>query len=126
MEYTHNLKIILIDSNGNIILDNDFLDEIKNTLCQLNTKKVQWNNKNTDITIKWDRKELNNIEKQFMGDLYSNPMYSVDSIIVNHTNQIISNINNTSNYYCYSPIFGYRLEHLPFNDIKNFQVVFFF
>ncbi len=30
-------------------------------------------------------------------------------------------INNTSNYYCYSPIFGYRLEHLPFNDIKNFQ-----
>lgn len=96
--YTHNLKIILIDSNGNIILDNDFLDEIKNTLCQLNTKKVQWNNKNTDITIKWDRKELNNIEKQFMGDLYSNPICNFDSIIVNHTNQIISNINNTSNY----------------------------
>jgi hypothetical protein len=30
-------------------------------------------------------------------------------------------INNTSNYYCYSPIFGYRLEYLPFNNIKNFQ-----
>jgi hypothetical protein len=30
-------------------------------------------------------------------------------------------MNNTSNYYCYSPIFGYRLEHLPFNNIKNFQ-----
>jgi hypothetical protein len=30
-------------------------------------------------------------------------------------------MNNTSNYYCYSPIFGYRLEQLPFNDIKNFQ-----
>ena len=29
-------------------------------------------------------------------------------------------INNTSNYYCYSPIFGYRLEYLPFNNIKNF------
>ena len=98
MEYTHNLKIILIDSNGNIVSDNDFLDQIKNTLCLLNTKNLKWNNKNTDITIKWDRKELNNIEKQFMGDLYSNPMYSVDSIIVNHTNQIISNINNTSNY----------------------------
>ena len=96
--YTHNLKIILIDTSGNIVSDNDFLDEIKHTLCQLNTKKVQWNNKNTDITIKWDRKELNNIEKQFMGDLYSNPIYDFDSIIVNHTNQIISNINNTSNY----------------------------
>jgi hypothetical protein len=30
-------------------------------------------------------------------------------------------VNNTSAYYCYSPIFGYRLEHLPSNNIKNFQ-----
>jgi hypothetical protein len=96
--YTHNLKIILVDNSGNIILDNEFLEEIKNTLCQLNTTKVQWNGKNTDVTIKWHRKELNNIEKQFMGDLYSNPAYNFDTIIVNHANQIISNINNTSNY----------------------------
>ena len=96
--YTHNLKIILVDSSGNIILDDDFLNEIKNTLCKLNTIKVKWNNINTDITIKWQRKELNNIEKHFMGDLYSNPIYNFDSIILNHTNQIISKINNTSNY----------------------------
>ena len=96
--YTHNLKIILVDINGNIVSDNDFLDEIKNKLCQLNTTTVQWHNKNIDITIKWHRKELNNIEKQFMGDLYSNPIYNFDSIIVNHTKQIISNINNKSNY----------------------------
>jgi hypothetical protein len=38
------------------------------------------------------------MEKQFMGDLYSNPAYSFDSIIVNHTKQIISSINNKSNY----------------------------
>lgn len=96
--YTHNLKIILIDTNGNIVSDNEFLDEIKNTLCQLNTQKIQWNSKNLDVTIKWHRKELNNIEKQFMGDLYSNPAYDVDSIIVNHTTHIISSINNKSNY----------------------------
>ena len=96
--YTHNLKIILVDTDGNIVSDNDFLDEIKNTLCQLNTKKVQWNSKNLDVTIKWHKKELNNIEKQFMGDLYLNPAYDSDIIIVNHTKQIISNINNTSNY----------------------------
>ncbi len=96
--YTHNLKIILVDTNGNIVSDNDFLDEIKNTLCQLNTKKIQWNSKNIDVTIQWHRKELNNIEKQFMGDLYSSPIYNFDSIIVNHTKQIISNINNKSNY----------------------------
>jgi hypothetical protein len=96
--YTHNLKIILVDSDGSIILDNDFLDEIKRALCQLNTTKLQWYNKNIDITIKWHRKELNNIEKQFVGDLYSNPAYDIDSIILNHTKQIISTINNTSNY----------------------------
>jgi hypothetical protein len=33
-----------------------------------------------------------------MGDLYSNPAYNFDSIIVNHATQIISKINNTSNY----------------------------
>ena len=96
--YTHNLKIILLDNTGNIILDDKFLEEIKNTLCQLNTKKIQWNSKNIDVTIKWHRKELNNIEKQFMGDLYSSPIYNFDSMIVNHTKQIISNVNNKSNY----------------------------
>ena len=96
--YTHNLKIILVDSSGSIILDNDFLDEIKNTLCQSNTTKHKWNGKNIDITIKWHRKELTNIEKQFKGDLYSNPAYNFDSIILNHTNQVILKIKNTSNY----------------------------
>ena len=96
--YTHNLKIILVDNSGNIILDNEFLEEIKNTLCQLNTKKVLWNNKKIDIIIEWHRKELNNIEKQFMGDLFSNPIYDYDSIIVDHTKQIIASINNKSNY----------------------------
>lgn len=69
--YTHNVKIILVDKNGNIVLDNDFLDEIKNTLCQLNTKFIQWNNQNIKLMIQWNKKELNNIEKQFMNDLHN-------------------------------------------------------
>jgi hypothetical protein len=96
--YTHNLKIILVDGDGNIVLDNDFLDEIKNALCLSNMKKVQWNGKKMDIIIQWHRKELNNIQKQFMGDLFTNPAYESDSIIVNHTTQIISSINNKCNY----------------------------
>lgn len=96
--YTHNLKIILVDSSGNIVFDDEFLDEIKNALCQSNTKKVKWNGQNIDVTIKWHRKELNNIQNQFMGDLFTTPIYDSDSIIVNHANQIISNINNKSNY----------------------------
>lgn len=96
--YSHNLKIILVDTNGNVISDNDYLDEIKNSLCKLNTKKVKWNSKNIDISIEWKRKVLDNIESHFVGDLYSNPAYDSDSIIVNHTTQMISNINNNSSY----------------------------
>jgi len=95
--YTHNLKIILLTPAGNIILDGDFLDEIKNALCLTNTIKTHWNGKKIDVTIKWCRKQLNGIETQFMGDLFSNPAYEIDSIIVNHVAEIISNINNTSN-----------------------------
>ena len=95
--YTHNLKIILLDNNGNIVLDNDFLDEIKNTLCRLNTKHIQWNNQNIEIMIQWNKKELNNIEKQFQGDLFAIPLYQ-DRVIYNHTTQVISSINNKSNY----------------------------
>ena len=96
--YTHNLKIILVDSDGNIVLDNDFLDEIKRVLCQSNTKKTQWNGRNIDVMIQWRKKELNNIQKQFMGDLFTNPIYDSDRIIMNHTNQIISSVNNKYNY----------------------------
>jgi hypothetical protein len=96
--YTHNLKIILVDNSGNVIVDHEILEEIKNKLCQLNTTKVQWHNKHTDVTIQWHRKKLNNIENQFMGDLFSNPIYNFDSIIVNHTKQIISGVDNNSNY----------------------------
>ena len=98
MNYTHNLKIILFDKNYNIIEDEIFLDEIKNILCQLNIQKIQWNGKNEDIQIKWDKKKLSNINRHFMGDLFSTPIYNIDSIIVNHANEIISRINNKSNY----------------------------
>jgi len=92
--YTHNLKIILVDVNGNIVFDDEFLDEIKNALCQSNTKKVMWDGQNIEAQIKWHRKELNNIQKQFMGDLFATPIYDADSIIVNHANQIISSYNS--------------------------------
>lgn len=88
--YTHNLKIIMIDGDGNIVLDNEILDEIKNALCQTNTKQIQWNGKKIDIILQWRRKELNKIQQQFMGDLFTNPMYDSDSIIVNHVSQVIS------------------------------------
>lgn len=96
--YTHNIKIILVDTNENIVTDNNFLDEIKNLLCQSNTKNVRWNMQNIKINLQWEKKELNNIEKHLMGDLFLNSIYDYDSIIVNHVTQTISSVNNKSNY----------------------------
>jgi hypothetical protein len=92
--YTHNLNIILVDANNNIVSNDGFLDEIKNTLCRPNTVKIQ----GLDVTLTWHRLELTNIEKQFMGDLCTNAAYSIDSLIVNHTKHIISGINNELGY----------------------------
>ena len=103
---THNLKIILVDISGNIVFDDEFLDEIKNALCQSNTKTVKWNGQNIDVTIKWHRKELNNIQNQFMGDLFTTPIYDSDSIIVNHANQIISSYNSYNIKFYISRVIG--------------------
>ena len=56
---THNLKIILVDGSGNIIFDDEFLEEIKNTLCQLNTKKILLSQ--PELVIYW----LNLLKKNF-------------------------------------------------------------
>jgi hypothetical protein len=92
MEYTHNLKIILLDNSNNIIEDDVILDKIKSVLCQNKTNIIEWNRKPENITIKWDKKELNDVNKHFMGDLFSYPIYDSDHIIVNHTQQTISKL----------------------------------
>lgn len=93
MEYSHNLKIILIDNNNNnIIEDNDVINEIKNILSKNHTHKIEWNGRVLDITIKWDKMELNKINQSLMGDLFSYPIYEFDSIILYHTKETISKI----------------------------------
>lgn len=91
MEYTHNLKIILIDNNS-IIEDKHILNEIKNILSENITHKIEWNGQLLDITIKWDKKELSEIDQTLIGDLFSYPIYHVDRIILNHTQKTISHI----------------------------------
>jgi len=92
MEYTHNLKIILVNNNS-IIEDKIILNEIKNILYKNHTHKINWNGQLLDITIKWHKKELNEINQILMGDLFSLPIYQFDSIILHHTQQTIDNIN---------------------------------
>jgi hypothetical protein len=93
MEYSHNLKILLVDSNNNIIEDIPTLNEIKSILTKNNTHVMEWNRKLENFTIQWDKKELSDIDQSFMGDLFANPIYDFDRIILNHTQKTISNIN---------------------------------
>ena len=93
MEYSHNLKIILIDNNNNnIIQDEDVLNEIKNILSKNNTHKIEWNGQIQNFTIKWDKIELSKINQSLMGDLFSYPMYDSDKIILYHTQESFSKI----------------------------------
>lgn len=93
MEYTHNLKIILVDENNIIIEDKDVLNEIKSILSKNHTHKIEWNGRLPDVTIKWDRIILSEISQALMGDLFSYPIYEFDSIILRHTQETISKIN---------------------------------
>ena len=89
--YTHNLKIILVDNNGNIVLDNDFINEIKNTLCKANTLPVQWNGEIIDVSIKWHKINLNHFNSHLFGDFFAFPAFNSEFIIFNHTFNVISN-----------------------------------
>ena len=110
MEFTHNLKIVLFDKKNNVVENEVFLEEIKEIFCKMNTYDIERNGKIENILIQWNKKKLNKIEKHFMGDLFSYPIYEFDSIILQHTNIIINNIN--SDY-----IIKFYIFRLPMNKI---------
>jgi hypothetical protein len=96
--YTHNLKIILVDDKGNIV-ENAYLDEIKNHLCQVNIATLKWNGNNITFPVLWHKKELNTLEKHFMGDLFTYSTCNHDSLLVKHVENTISKFPNKQNLY---------------------------
>jgi hypothetical protein len=86
------MKIILLNKKLQLVEDLVFLQEVKNILNKNISHPIMWNGKLENFTIKWDTKALNEIQKQFIGDLFSFPIYEMDSIIVQHTEKIIATI----------------------------------
>ena len=74
------------------------MNEIKSILSKNHTHKIEWNGKYKDISIHWDKIELNELNNTLMGDLFSYPIYDFDSIILHHTQETISNINLNGKY----------------------------
>jgi hypothetical protein len=92
MIYSHNLKVLLLDNSKNIVEDELVLNEIKDVLSKSNNISLIWNGKFENFTINWERQHLSKIQDYFMGDLFANPIYEYDSIILNHTREVISKI----------------------------------
>jgi len=92
MPYTHNLKIILLDNNNNIIENKNILNKIKNILFIVNIYNIEWNVLILNISIKWDKILLSYLNQELMGDLFSYPIYP-DRIIYNNTKETILKIN---------------------------------
>jgi hypothetical protein len=84
----------LIDNNGNIVSDDEYLDKIKQRLCDDNEIQLVWNNHIITVYNRWLIKDLDNIEQQLMGDLFCCSAYDYDSIIVEHTKQVVSGMQN--------------------------------
>ena len=93
MEYTHNLKLILVNKNNSLIKDDVFLEEVKTILCQSNTCDLEWNGKINPFTYQWIKRNLTELESHLMGDLFLNPIYEFDTLLVRHVKQILSKIN---------------------------------
>ena len=95
MEFTHNLKLLLVDKEKKVVMEDEaFLDEIKDILCQNNTCILDWNGKTQPFTYQWHKRNLTEVESQLMGDLFSRPIYEFDTILVRHVEQILSKIVN--------------------------------
>ena len=91
VSYTHNLKLVVVDDEDNIVVD-ETIELIKSCFIQENTHKILWNNTNEKYTIKWDMIQLDKLNSQFMGDLFSCPIYNFDSIIIEHIQKTIRNV----------------------------------
>ena len=83
--FTHNLKIVIVDSNNDLVNDPKLIEEIKKKLVQPRIHDQMFNGKSLQCYNKWERRGLNKVGSYFMGDLFGQPIYEYDSIIYEHT-----------------------------------------
>lgn len=94
--YTHNLKILIVDENDEVINDNECLIKIKEKLQNSYTHKIDTQSviKIPSITLHWDLHSLSKIQSYFMGDLFACPTFDYDTILYSHTEKTLKIIEN--------------------------------
>jgi len=87
--FTHNLKVLLIDVNENIVENNKLLSTIKEMLQTTYSHLII--DKNT--TIDWKLRILTKLQSHFMGDLFAKyPAIIYDTVIYDHIENSVKQI----------------------------------
>ena len=94
MKFTHNMKVLVIDSEENMVEDEELLYIIKEKLSEPYTQMItipnishQWK-----VTVNWEFKPLSKLQSYFMGDLFACPSYSFENLIYEHTEKTLKQI----------------------------------
>jgi len=86
--FTHNLKVLIFNKNNDLVEDVNLLREIKSML----QKKYTYIIKSYELTVQWELKELNKLQIHFMGDLFTSSKCESDSIMYEHMENTLHDI----------------------------------
>lgn len=90
--YTHNLNIDIVDENDDTIGNQFLLETIYKELANKPImRKVQYDNKNFEVHLQWERLSITNIQKHFIGVLFIKSFYS-DKVLYETTKKVLEDI----------------------------------
>ena len=94
LQYTHNLNILIVDENENIIEDKILLESIYNQIAdKVIIKQGKAFNIDIEIKLYWKRLSLTKTQSKFIGELFIISAYS-DMILYETTKKILNEIEN--------------------------------
>ena len=112
--FTHNLKVLIFDKNNDVVEDENLLREIKEKLQNKRTYII----KTLHVAMKWEIKKLNKIQTHFMGDLFTSASYEADSIIYEHMENTLKDIEKELNII--NKKIRFHITRMPVDKIRYF------
>jgi len=91
---THNLHILIKSTYDKDINDNYILKKVYEELANIPIRRnILWNDQKIDTLIYWKKEQLNDIERHFMGDLFTTSIHN-DSLQYKLTKIALREIEN--------------------------------
>jgi hypothetical protein len=93
--YTHNLHIVLSDSDGNLISNPRLMSEIYEGFANKHIKRnVLFLGKSIELSMYWCQCPVTYFDKNFIGDLFTTPIHS-DAALYEITTNVLWEIQQT-------------------------------